>query len=60
MESFFQAGQPWSGIMTLRRSSVTQHVNHDLIGHVRQESSDIPEGTPIAQEELATGIAGLF
>ncbi|MDH4080059.1 MAG: hypothetical protein OEU68_09620 [Nitrospira sp.] len=46
--------------MTLRRSSVTQHVNHDLIGHVRQESSDIPEGTPIAQEELATGIAGLF
>ncbi len=40
--------------------SAVQHSNHDLIGHVRQESSDIPEGTPIAQEELATGIVGLI
>ena len=29
-------------------------------GHVRQNSLDIPEATPIVQEKIATGIAGLF
>lgn len=31
-----------------------------MVGHVRQKSLDIPEATPIVQEKIATGIAGLF
>ena len=31
-----------------------------MVGHVRQKSLDIPEATPILQEKIATGIAGLF
>jgi hypothetical protein len=31
-----------------------------MVGHVRQKSIDIPEATPIVQEKIATGIAGLF
>ncbi|MDH4086168.1 MAG: complement resistance protein TraT [Nitrospira sp.] len=31
-----------------------------MVGHVRQNSLDIPEATPIVQEKIATGIAGLF
>ncbi len=31
-----------------------------MVGHVRQKSLDIPEATPIIQEKIATGIAGLF
>ena len=31
-----------------------------MVGHVRQKSVDIPEATPIVQEKIATGIAGLF
>lgn len=31
-----------------------------MVGHVRQKSLDISEATPIVQEKIATGIAGLF
>lgn len=31
-----------------------------MVGHVRQKDLDIPEATPIIQEKLTTGIAGLF
>lgn len=31
-----------------------------MVGHVRQKSLDIPEATPIVQEKISTGIAGLF
>ena len=31
-----------------------------MVGHIRQKSLDIPEATPIVQEKIATGIAGLF
>jgi hypothetical protein len=31
-----------------------------MVGHVRQKSLDIPEATPIIQEKISTGIAGLF
>jgi hypothetical protein len=31
-----------------------------MVGHVRQKSLGIPEATPIVQEKIATGIAGLF
>lgn len=31
-----------------------------MVGHVRQKDIDIPEATPIIQEKIATGIAGLF
>ena len=31
-----------------------------MVDHVRKKSLDIPEATPIVQEKIATGIAGLF
>ena len=31
-----------------------------MVGHVRQKSIDIPEATPIVQDKISTGIAGLF
>jgi len=31
-----------------------------MIGHVLQKDLDIPEATPIVQEKISTGIAGLF
>jgi hypothetical protein len=31
-----------------------------MVGHVRQKSLDILEATPIVQEKITTGIAGLF
>jgi len=31
-----------------------------MVGHLRQKSLDIPEATPIVQEKISTGIAGLF
>ena len=31
-----------------------------MIGHVRQKDLDIPGATPIIQEKISTGIAGLF
>jgi hypothetical protein len=31
-----------------------------MVGHVRQKDTDIPEATPIIQEKISTGIAGLF
>lgn len=31
-----------------------------MVGHVRQKDLDIPEATPIIQEKVSTGIAGLF
>lgn len=31
-----------------------------MVGHVRQKDLDIPEATPIIQEKISMGIAGLF
>ena len=31
-----------------------------MVGHVRQKDLDIPESTPIIQEKISTGIAGMF
>ena len=31
-----------------------------MVGHVRQKDLDIPEASPIVQEKISTGIAGLF
>jgi hypothetical protein len=31
-----------------------------MVGHVRQKDLDIPEATPIIQDKVSTGIAGLF
>lgn len=31
-----------------------------MVGHVLQKDLDIPEATPIVQEKISTGIAGLF
>ncbi len=31
-----------------------------MVGHVRQNSLDIPEATPIVQDKISTGIAGQF
>jgi hypothetical protein len=31
-----------------------------MVGHVRQKSLDISEATPIVEEKISTGIAGLF
>ncbi len=31
-----------------------------MVGHVRQKGLDIPEATPIVQDKISTGIAGLF
>jgi hypothetical protein len=35
-----------------------QHMR--MVGHVRQKDLDVPEATPIIQEKINTGIAGLF
>jgi len=31
-----------------------------MVGHVRQKDLDVPEATPIIQEKISTGIAGMF
>lgn len=31
-----------------------------MVGHVRQKDLDVPEATPIIQDKISTGIAGLF
>jgi hypothetical protein len=49
-------GQPVGG----QSSSSAKVQQMRLVGHVRQKRLDIPEATPIVQEKLATGIAGLF
>jgi hypothetical protein len=49
-------GQPVGG-----QSSIGAKVQQmRMVGHVRQKSLDIPEATPIVQEKISTGIAGLF
>ena len=49
-------GQPAGG----QSSSGAKIQQMRMVGHVRQKSLDIPEATPIVQEKIATGIAGLF
>ncbi len=49
-------GQPAGG----QSSSVAKIQQMRMVGHVRQKSLDIPEATPIVQEKISTGIAGLF
>lgn len=49
-------GQPAGG----SSSSGAKIQQMRMVGHVRQKDLDIPEATPIIQEKLSTGIAGLF
>jgi len=49
-------GQPVSGQAT--SSPKVQQMR--MVGHVRQKNIDIPEATPIIQDKVSTGIAGLF
>jgi len=49
-------GQPMAGQATA--GPKVQQMR--MVGHVRQKDLDIPEATPIIQEKISTGIAGLF
>lgn len=49
-------GQPMAGQATV--GPKVQQMR--MVGHVRQKDIDIPEATPIIQEKISTGIAGLF
>ena len=49
-------GQPVSGQAT--SSPKVQQMR--MVGHVRQKHIDTPEATPIIQDKVSTGIAGLF
>jgi hypothetical protein len=49
-------GQP-SGSQSASSPKVQQM---RMVGHVRQKDLDIPEATPIIQEKISTGIAGMF
>ncbi len=49
-------GQPMAGQATT--GPKVQQMR--MVGHVRQKDLDIPEATPIIQEKISTGIAGMF
>lgn len=49
-------GQPLTGQAT----SSPKVRQMRMVGHVRQKDIDIPEATPIIQDKVNTGIAGLF
>ena len=49
-------GQPMAGQATT--GPKVQQMR--MAAHVRQKDLDIPEATPIIQEKISTGIAGLF
>jgi len=49
-------GQPTAGQATTGQK--VQQMR--MVGHVRQKDIDIPEATPMIQEKISTGIAGLF
>jgi hypothetical protein len=49
-------GQPMAGQATA--GPKVQQMR--MVGHVRQKDLDIPEATPIIQEKISIGIAGLF
>jgi Enterobacterial TraT complement resistance protein len=55
-------GRPMTGTAADRKgdSPLAKVQLMRMVGHVRQKSLDIPEATPIVQEKIATGIAGLF
>lgn len=57
-------GQPtgMTGTVTDRKgdSPLPKVQQMRMVGHVRQKDLDIPEATPIIQEKISTGIAGLF
>jgi hypothetical protein len=49
-------GQPMAGQVTA--GPKVQQMR--MVGHVRQKDLNIPEATPIIQEKISTGIAGMF
>jgi hypothetical protein len=49
-------GQPTAG----RATTGPKVQQMRMVGHVRQKDLDIPEATPIIQEKISTGIAGIF
>jgi Enterobacterial TraT complement resistance protein len=49
-------GQPMGG----QSSNSLKVQQMRMVGHVRQKDLDIPEATPIIQEKISIGIAGLF
>ena len=54
-------GQPLGGQPMAGQATAGPKVQQmRMVGHVRQKDLDIPEATPIIQEKISTGIAGLF
>jgi hypothetical protein len=54
-------GKPLGQPMANHQASTGPKVQQmRMVGHVRQKDLDIPEATPIIQEKITTGIAGLF
>jgi len=58
----FLKGKPIAQLSTVQAASRREPKVEQMrmVGHVRQKSLDIPEGTSIIQEKISTGIAGLF
>jgi len=53
-------GKPLSQPMAGQAATGPKVQQMRMVGHVRQKGLDIPEATPIIQEKISTGIAGLF
>jgi hypothetical protein len=53
-------GKPVTQPMAGRATSGPKVQQMRMVGHVRQKDLDILEATPIIQEKISTGIAGLF
>ena len=53
-------GKPLGQPMTGQATAGPKVQQMRMVGHVRQKDLDIPEATPIIQEKISTGIAGLF
>ena len=53
-------GQPLGQPMAGQATTGPKVQQMRMVGHVRQKDLDISEATPIIQEKISTGIAGLF
>jgi hypothetical protein len=57
----YRKGKPLGQLTQAKVPSNAPNVQQmRMVGHVRQKDLDIPEATPIIQDKLTTGIAGLF
>lgn len=53
-------GKPLGQLTAGQATTETRIQQMRMVGHVRQKDLDIPEATPIIQEKITTGIAGMF